>query len=352
VSGKLTGSVSTNPSFEMNVLNNEKFQRGIQQPVKTEVIEFIRQQGWRDDLLMALLIERIDVIAAAAGNGFEKGETITSLNNANLRGPGAYPGENESSAAWLAFLTAKKMVPKATTKAAVNLVRVDKLLAQSSIGDLSLLDGKAFEIGETEKISYIRRPESNGVTIAFADRKWPATPCRPRAETANAADADPMTAAANTAQVKANTIEIGGPKVMALLIETDEEHRSKADPHPTENGIETLPAKLTIGGKTIKVSLRVIPRSVQGMMYFLGEYSRGGKHRYCLPSGQLVFDLREGVEPGAAVATRFRDKRYSIPDAAIDNGISLQVIDLIQQLLNLHKSADELPFTRSVTVVQ
>lgn len=335
VTPKLSGSISTNPSFDVAVLNNEKFQRGIQQPLKPEVIEFILQQGWRDDLLMALLIERIDIIATEAGDGYEKGQVIATLNNANQRKEETYFGENASAAGWTAFLGRMRMVPRQTTKKAVDLVPVDALLANSGIADIAVLDGKGFDIGEANKVRVIRRPEVNGVTITFVDRVAPGGRANSEAE---------MTKVAVGAITYSLALEARDPEQKA-------DHRSQ--------DVQPIPAQLLTDGKKLDVSLRVLLRSVQGMMYFLGEYSRGKAdidRRYRLPNGQLLFDLNEerGLDGGAevAIATRFRGKRYFIPDASGDGGVSLQVIDLLQQLLNLHKSADELPFTRSVTVVQ
>lgn len=336
ITPKLSGSISTNPSFDVAVLNNEKFQRGIQQPLKPEMIEFILQQGWRDDLLMALLIERIDVVAAEDGDLYKKGEVIATLNNANPRAVETYPGENASAAGWHLFLHHKRMVPRVSTKAPVDLIPVNALLANSRIADIAVLDGKAFEIGETGKVSMIRRPEVNGVTISFVDR----TPVETREELDGGA-----------------TIKIKNRDYSLSFDDRDDDTKGEAG-RPL-NGVQAVPAFLTIGNDKVKVSLRAVLRSVQGMMYFLGEYSRANAdidRRYKLPGGRLLFDLHEdrGLDGGGevAIATKFRGKRYFIPDASGDGGVSLQVIDLIQQLLNLHKSADELPFTRSVTVVQ
>lgn len=333
VTPKLSGSVSTNPSFEAGVLNTEKFQRGIQQPIKTEILEYFLQQGWPDDLLMALMFERIDAVAAADGDGYAKGDLLAVLTNANYRGD---PVQDASAKIWLAFIQEKRLVPRQKTKAAVDLVPLAPILANSRIQDLATLDGKSFDIGTTNGVSMVQRPETQSVAIGFADRVSPAAE------------------AGSTGTKSSYQFTTSKSVTWKVQAKPDVEKAIAGDKQ-----IEGVAAVINIAGKDIKATLKPVMRSVQGIMYFLGEYSRGGEQsddtRYILPSVRLLFDLVEGdslADGKTAIATRFRNKRYSIPDDTVDGGISLQVIDIVQQLLNLHKSADDLLLSRSVTVVQ
>lgn len=63
---ELGGEVQTTPSFRAAVLATEKFQRGIQNPLSEELIAYYLEEGWRDELLMALTVERVDVFASAS----------------------------------------------------------------------------------------------------------------------------------------------------------------------------------------------------------------------------------------------------------------------------------------------
>ncbi|MEP3050447.1 MAG: hypothetical protein ABJP48_03450 [Erythrobacter sp.] len=60
-SANVGGRVSTNPSFRATVLATEKFQRGIQSPISPGLVAYYLDDGWRDELIMALMVERVDV---------------------------------------------------------------------------------------------------------------------------------------------------------------------------------------------------------------------------------------------------------------------------------------------------
>jgi hypothetical protein len=109
---------------------------------------------------------------------------------------------------------------------------------------------------------------------------------------------------------------------------------------------------------TIDVTLR----SVEGVLYYLGEYIRNdgispklaGECGYCLPI------IR--VAPAAAIPREFRfvevtyrGTQYAVPiSGAVLNaqaGRSSQTVDLVEQLLNLNRSSKDLPTTPIVHVV-
>ncbi len=126
------------------------------------------------------------------------------------------------------------------------------------------------------------------------------------------------------------------------------------------------------------VRLEVHFRSVQDVIYFLGEYVRAGSAAYQIPRENFLTQcgattdeplrqmrwillVREG-DAKHGVSTRFLGKRYSLPgendegdgpcgSAGGESSRSLQVISLVQQLLNLNKSADQLPRSISITAI-
>jgi hypothetical protein len=126
------------------------------------------------------------------------------------------------------------------------------------------------------------------------------------------------------------------------------------------------------------VSLEVHFRSVQDVIYFLGEYVRAGKAAYQIPREYFltqcgatssepvrrmrwILQVKEG-EARNGVSTKFMGKRFSVSaedddgdgrcgSAGGESSRSLQVISLVQQLLNLHKSADQLPTSISITAI-
>ena len=70
-------SYSTNPSFDVGVLDTKEFIRGIMTPVSMETMDYYWQAGWPKEMLLHLFVERVEI------NG---GKDI--LNN--------YPGDGDS----------------------------------------------------------------------------------------------------------------------------------------------------------------------------------------------------------------------------------------------------------------
>ena len=105
----------------------------------------------------------------------------------------------------------------------------------------------------------------------------------------------------------------------------------------------------------------VTVRSVQGILYYLGEYIRNAQtsprladeecveaEPYCLPILRVV-EVRELLASERFVEVQYRGRRYAVPlsGARLNAraGRSSQTIDLVQQLLNLNRSARDLPST-------
>ncbi|MGE3690950.1 MAG: hypothetical protein AB7F98_06180 [Novosphingobium sp.] len=342
INPKLSGSMTTNPSFDMVALNNEKFQRGIQQPVKTEFVEYLLQQGWKDDLVMALLIEKIEIRAAKDYADFRKGDLITSMLNANAD-PASQDEEEEAEARmWRCFLHASRMTPRKTPSKTVDLVDLEPVLRNSSIGDVITLDGKTFDIGASQQDAArqtIQRKNAARTALGFVRRGFGTLPGECEAsnqsrfiELIERPATEPVAQPARPTTGKGRR----GPPALPA-------------PDAPSRNIDAQAGLLTFKGKTYEVDLVPVLRSTQGVIYFLGEYSRPAPAgRYSVVSGKKLFGLERGQGP-AAVEVRFRGERWFIRDG---DGSSLQILDAIQQLLNLQKSSDELPFTQTVTVVR
>lgn len=338
-SPKLSGSLTTNPTFDMVVLSNEKFQRGIQQPVTTEFIEYLLQQGWRDDLVMALMVEKIEGIASHDQGPYKKGDLILELSNANAI-PGNPNTEDEAnSRKWRCFLIHNRMQPRKTPRKTVDLIDVATVIGQSSIADILTLDGKTFDIAppaEGTSLRAIQRISPSKTAIGFVERRS----ANQHAEcSSDSPTAVKLVAQGNVEQVRvAPTVTRGSRRRPA-----------SAQPQPPQRNLDVQAGIATVDGKSYEVDLVPILRSTQGVLYFLGEYSRSNQeNRYPLASGYKVFSLAQGSGE-AAISVQFRGKRYFIREG---DGASLQVLDAVQQLLNLQKSADELPKTQTVNVVR
>jgi len=318
VTPRLSGSVTTNPSFDMIALNNEKFQRGIQQPVKTEFIEYLLQQGWKDDLVMALFIEKIEVVAASDQGRYRKGDIIATMLNANANPGNSDRKEEFQSRLWRCFMHSRMLRPMKIAGRTTDLLDLAPLLANSGIGDLAAIDGKTFDVGDAQQGAprrVIQRKTAPKVALGFAMREGATVP---------------------------DECVAGGSDSIELL------ERHAAGPAKARDA-DVQAGALTLDGQRYDVDLVPILRSTLGVFYFLGEYSRTpAEQQYRLVNGRTVFSLAEGDGP-AAIDLHFRGRRYFIREG---DGRSLQIVDAMQQLLNLQKSSDELPYTQSVTIVR
>ena len=123
---------------------------------------------------------------------------------------------------------------------------------------------------------------------------------------------------------------------------------------------------MSAGYKT-ELLIDVSLRSVEGMINYLGEYVRtenerpraygrceDGQYRQCIP----LIVIRPAEEAGnveSFIEVDYKGKRYIVPvsgeDIRTGAGFSSQVIGLVQTMLNLHRSAEALPSTPLVRVI-
>ncbi|MEW4448894.1 hypothetical protein [Qipengyuania sp. JC766] len=301
------GSVATNPSFVGAVYATEDFQRGIQQTIAPTTIASYLDEGWPDELLMALFIERVDIYD---GN-VPAGEPIE---NEPMRGSG-----------FEHFLCHYRLVSRPAISGA-------SIPGMAELIDRGLLADEA-QTGEAKRkeiaayLDFVKRDDmrvdSRGALV--------------------------LAGSANSVAIERRPVSRCGP-----------DHAAKG----RDSEID--------GDRQLRFEPQF--RSVQGVIYFLGEYVRadlkGGDQRlFRLPfendecsASAPVPQYRKllSVERGAGadlVATRFRGERFFVPDrdlASCEAGAtvearSMQVIALVQQLLNLHKSADSLPTTLTIS---
>jgi hypothetical protein len=296
-SSGVSAGASTSPGFRLGVLSTEKFQRGIQQPIGSDLVAYYLDAGWRDELIMALLIERVDFVPPG-----QDGAPVLSVVN------------EPPSAGDFANLICSYRLISVPTAASRPLARFDQLFDEGVVADRSRLAGAK----RTEIVDFLSLLGRDDLTF------------------------------------QGETIYLKGSRNSANL--------------------EPLVASRCADGARFAVpagNLEARPRfrSALGIIYFLGEYAReaqrsGLRNVYGLPfiddscgnggSKRPLIDIRSGS--GAAyVDADFRGSRYYVPDvddgdcAHHDAARSMQVIALVQQVLNLQKSADDLPASVTVT---
>ncbi len=308
---KFGSTFATKPSFKLQVHSNEKFQRGIMQPISEHQIDYFLQLGWPPKLIAALFIERIDFVSNDGKN-----RVLETLYND--------PESNAHACDFADFIREYEFASNADRSRNFVIGPLAGFSTGAKMGDYSSIDGKALDLvgeGTTADPHKLVRKRPDVITLSFKGVAAGGEPC---------------------ARTKSSD---SGKKIVA--------------PPGSEWSVEALlrsdmrvsrrnPTLFEIVGKGEGRPV-ITTRSTQGIIYFVGEYMRERSTRYLVDDNRTLFDWTEGEGTGV-VSAKFDGMRYFIPRGSHTKSRSLQVIDLLQQLLNLHKSADDLPISRSVTL--
>lgn len=282
VSPGISGTLASNPGFDITIYDGQEFQQGILTPIDAKTIKFYLGTGWRADLLTLLLVERIDFVLVAdakaapvtiGGKPFRPGETVATLNND--------PVLAQSAAQFANFVACFTLAaPRAGDADAIGLARTNN-------------------------------PDCQGQQVAIE----------------------------------------GGAAVAARLI-TDGPTIDLADPAGVAVRID--------GSTTLRAQPVVRFRSVDGVLYFLGEYARATRQNpqqpiYVIPGrpgrnerDEPLLTIVEGRGDHYDLSAEIDGTAWHIP---ADSRRSHQVIALIEQLFNLNKKGVTPPLTTAVRVI-
>lgn len=287
------------PTFDVAVLDSQEFTRGIMTPLRFDVVEYFWDQGFNRELLFYLCVERIEV--ACPGAGTDEAD-LQILDNEPAGG---------SFDAFRSLLytvadagrweqDAHQVEPVGPPVDAASVAHIDTLIhvAESDLA-LRQLPGGSWQL---ERTTSKRRLAVPGATVCG----------RPAANLRLYESKDAFEAAG-----RAGTEEVRG---------------------------------------------RVVLRSPQSVLYFLGELIRPGGENALIrqrqtaqsESSRRLFVVREaGQCPHADVAVNYGGARYEIPsgEADCDAGRSMQVLAFAGQLLALQQSAKDLPAAGTLRVI-
>lgn len=375
--GSETGSlgadaaVSTNPSFESVPMDDEKFQRGILKPIDTDVIAYLLESGYPDDLIMALFVDRIDLRAIddgipnldAGSFDAEKGFAAT-VPQPGAAGPfardelvGRILNDPNRASAFGAFLCTYFLSPSEEESEAEELLRWPQTLgAWPSLfnnGELKDFPYRVERDGNADSGSYVvRGPAGSKSGLAVKRLKVPNERCP-----ASAQSSDPRFEVRFVEDAK------GERRLLGLGFP------------PLASGASAAAnvMEIPIGGQTHRLKMELKLRSVVDVLYFLGEYLREERpYEYgrtsmragrglCatapLGSGQnRVFSVDEGASrPQSLVSVTYRKTRFGISEAALcpsqTGDRSATVLSLMQTMLNLYKANEDLPGSGRVRLI-
>lgn len=358
-SPKISASVATSPNFTVSVLETDEFYKGILGPIKPEIIATYVSQGWSGPFLAHTLIEAIEFdFADGAVARFENDHRGDSL--------------------WKRWAGGIRLTVRAATPQA-NLV--DEFSGPLTPEQISALYRVGLELercdapfeGAASCRHKLIRPGGNNVTfrpIILASETHPLS-----------GEADDAIVVFSAEGAGAEKLEKYRSEVLARLKEpllsgdpgcgtvSTKDHDARQAPWTTLS-FDPLGADFRMpdtsmasqGGRLCIETVRIVPRSTDGVIYFVGEYLRYLEGReidgacrpdieVCIASSNShgastpLFRLRVGRgarrEEGVSVSATVGSKRYWVEREGTHR--SMQVLGLIQQLTNLHKKASAMP---------
>lgn len=330
LSPSIGAAIGTNPNFDISIHDSQEFQRGIMQPVSPETINYFLRTGWRPDLITYVLVERIDFIAAeattVAGNSYQPGEIIASLVNA--------PDNAESAAQFRAFVACYTL---SASQRAGDSLPLKKFADLGSVGmsDLATLDGSKFDLG--------RGPEGSGDKEDWVVRKSPGGQAVGLSRRSQKS--------CDGAGLQARLVD--GTQVSAAIDKSVANINLRKD--------SRIEVRLENGPK-VALSIDLTLRSVEGVIYFIGEYARASemaKDRpiYPIPSDldgrrpvQDLFRIDEGRGGRYELAASLNGEDWHIPDNCACR--SYRLLTLVGQLVNLHKVGSTGPLSTAVRIIR
>ena len=308
------------PTFGVRVLDDEKFMKGIQTPIAPAMFRFYLDQGWRMQVLLYALAEKVLIEFTPASNaGTEKAKPITLCEIRNQPGDAKTMAQFEKLVALLSDKTVK-------FESASGKEYYGPMLRGQDIHDIAAfaeLHKAGFKTEQNSSYEFrLLRPTT---TSAFRLPKTQLTQDFAR----SVAQRDGLGAACDAA-------------TKARLFREVPEDQFRAD-------IEK--------SKLAEISATITLRSAQGLIFYLGELARPQLWHDAPPISttidhkqQELFVIEKGPAEGTAISVEHGGTVYAIPEG-VAGGRSLQMIALARQLFSLNLSAEATPTTQTIRFI-
>jgi hypothetical protein len=329
---KLGVKINSGTDFEIGINATDEFWKGITTPVSPATIVHLLRQGWERDLISYLFVQRIEFAGRITDPA---GKVVATVPLGRfLNAP-----DNESTVEPFTSLMRCRTLHYALSEAAERSEYVITFSENSKDGfnpDVQRPDCDRFERGLRD--AFARALKGRGIVS-------------PMASSGASGEPDPFRGGTN---FLADTR--GAPTGPGAIV------ASGAGFTARDYFRDLVPA-----GYRTELLIDVSLRSVEGLIFYLGEYVRtanerplasgicdDGKYRPCIPL--IVIKPEEearGVEP--FITVDYKGRNYIVPSSGEDirtgAGFSTQVIGLVQTMLNLHRSSKDLPSTPLVRVI-
>ncbi|MDP3737501.1 MAG: hypothetical protein Q8R02_08925 [Hyphomonadaceae bacterium] len=329
---QLQVQLQSGASMDISVYDTQEFYQGIIASVPPSTIAHYLRQRWPSDLLTYLFVGSIEFVAKKDTGEIKEGDLLAELRNE--------PDDIDARTAFETFVKCYQLTTYQKTGKDRQIVPLSQIKELRG-ADISFLDGEKFDIDEPngDKERWIRR---KGRTV----------------------DALKLKAATDST---ACAVKVGEKSVTFNLAASAPSDQKSQD----QVNVERIIATGTVNG--VETEWQIVLRSTEGIIYFLGEYvraTRTGPDFYALqvsddtvqPGGAKAKDgapqkksypllvVQDQAPRVTFVEAQLHGKTWYIPTQSSEGGRSPQIIELVQQLVNLQKSAKERPATQTVRV--
>jgi hypothetical protein len=338
------GQVVSGPSFDINILDTQQFYQGILAEIPFSTVELLINQGFEDQLLMRLLVERIEYWRSDTGSLDHVVHNVAS-------GDEARAFVNFISCVKLSGAAQKKPVPIAPISRVT--VASDGTSKPLSLKDLMGLDGQKFELAERNGDKF-KRDAYIDSTIGRDKEIYLARP--PEAKRLARLDALKTCVLSqplefnNQHQLVANELN----SVTADSFFTIDSSRPIDSPQSAATITFAVKPDAQKAPAGTALDAVIYFRSPEGLIRFIGSYLAHLKTDpasvYAFGNGPL-FSVADHRSSSALVWTSVSGKNYSI--ASDSNAeTNMTTLAIIEELVNLQKSATDRPVTVPVRVLQ
>lgn len=346
--------LSANPSFSLAVLDTQEFMKGFLSPIEKSTLAYYWDQGWRPELLLYLLVQRVEIEVNGAEKRtfvFENYPDSAQQDLTKLKGFGCWLHEFLAQKPRIVEVTIPENVGPPLSKDSVSDVM--KLMQVAKEGFLLKgVDKDTYQLQRlrTDLRFTLEEPSQDGLTW-ISSCSAPLEPEKPTGEPKN-----PM---------------------------SPQQYYQFLAGAKTKMGVTVTQQAAPATAPTLAITF--VLRSPEALVYYLGELARVANRpdspkvpyvciqgRYqplfvALPAGRCEAPLLEvdsgrgsfAVPPASAAGTgnalfcgEGDEGKIRFEDVQCESGRSLHALNLLSQLMSLHKSAKDLPSTAVVRVIE
>ena len=328
-----TKRINSGTDFEIGINATDDFWKGITTPVAPSTIVHLLRQGWERDLVSYLFIHRIEFAGRITDPSGKVIATVPLGRFANA------PDNEKTVEPFSSLMRCRTLyygLSEGTGRSEYTITFSENVATDFNPA-VQRADCERFERGLREAFS----KELRARNLALLD-----TSARPSAQTN-----DPFKGQTNyVAEARGSSVQEGAFSPNGAAFTANDYFR------------DLVPA----GYKT-ELLIDMSLRSVEGLILYLGEYVRTVNERplatgYCEAGGPgpciPLIVIKPATDAGDLepfISVDYRGERYIVPRSGEDiragAGYSSQVIGLVQTMLNLHRSAKDLPSTPLVRVI-